>query len=142
VDTYDDLKTPWHRQVLAGLRLLPLLWRTSAWLTALDLVLLFVMSAMPTLLLYATGRFILLAPAVVKHGFNSPDGTVLEQDLVLLAVAVGLSQVLSPLQWATSWAYQRRFGNYLQRLLVIASTQLPGLANLEDQLFQRKLEVA
>ena len=120
----------------------PIFLRASPRLALAQVGLSMVQSVIPAVVVYATGRFLSVAIGLPHSGFESAQGVQARNYLLLLAVAVAVAQMVGPVQSAITWGYQRRFGTHMSELLMRAVGALPGLEHLEEESFQRKLELA
>ncbi len=131
-----------REELRATARGLGLVGRSSPFLSASLLALTVSQGVMPALVVAQTGRFLRALPQAIELGASSPPGQAVRNALVLIALAVFLTQVLGPLQQSILWGLQRRFEAYLGRRMMEAAVALPGLAWFEDPSFRDKLLVS
>ena len=136
-----DQPTP-REEVVANLRGLGLVVRSSPGLALGLLATTVVSGGAPALAVAGTGRFLAELPEAVRLGASSAPGREVRSALLLIAVAVFVSQVVGPVQQAVLFGLQRRFEAYLSRRLMAATVALPGLAYFEDPEFRDELAVA
>jgi ATP-binding cassette subfamily B protein len=131
-----------REELVANLRGLALVGRSSPGLAAALLGTTVVSGGAPALVVGETGRFLSRLPEAIRLGSASPAGHQVRSALVLIAAAVFVSQLVGPVQQAVLFGLQRRFEAYLARRLMTATVALPGLAYFEDSQFRDELSVA
>ncbi len=136
-----DQPTP-REELVANLRGLGLVARSSPGLALALLATTVVSGGAPALAVAGTGRFLSELPAAVRLGAASDPGRDVRSALLLVAAAVFVSQLAGPVQQAVLFGLQRRFEAYLSRRLMTATVALPGLAYFEDPEFRDQLAVA
>ncbi|HTJ74144.1 MAG TPA: ABC transporter ATP-binding protein [Acidimicrobiales bacterium] len=129
-------------ELVANGRGLGLVARSSPGLAAALLACTVVAGGAPALAVGATGQFLGRLPEAIRLGSGSPAGHQVRGALVLIAVAVFVSQIVGPIQNSVLFGLQRRFEAYLSRRLMAATVALPGLAYFEDPEFRDELSVA
>jgi ATP-binding cassette, subfamily B, bacterial len=136
-----DQPTP-REEAVANLRGLGLVARSAPGLAFALLATTVVSGGAPALAVAGTGRFLAELPEAIRLGAASEPGRAVRSALLLIAVAVFVSQVLGPVQQAVLFGLQRKFEAYLSRRLMAAAVALPGLAYFEDPEFRDELAVA
>ncbi len=131
-----------REELVANLRGLALVGRSSPGLAAALLATTVVSGGAPALIVGETGRFLAQLPDAIRLGGASAPGHQVRSALVLIAAAVFVSQLVGPVQQAVLFGLQRRFEAYLSRRLMTATVALPGLAYFEDPEFRDELSVA
>jgi ATP-binding cassette subfamily B protein len=131
-----------RQELVANLRGLVLVGRSSPLLAFVLLATTIVSGGAPALVVAETGRFLSQLPAAIRLGGASAPGRNVRSALVLIAAAVFVSQIVGPIQQAVLFGLQRRFEAYLARRLMTATVALPGLAYFEDSEFRDELAVA
>ncbi|MEW6155436.1 MAG: ABC transporter ATP-binding protein [Actinomycetota bacterium] len=131
-----------REETAAAIRGLGLVWRSSPLLSATLAGLTLVQGVAPALVVAQTGRFLRALPEAVELGASSAPGQTVRRALVLIALAVFVTQVVGPVSQAVLFGLQRRFEAYLARRLMAATVALPGLAWFEDPSFRDQLQVA
>jgi ATP-binding cassette subfamily B protein len=131
-----------REEVVANLKGLALVGRSSPGLAVTLLATTIVSGGAPALVVAETGRFLSRLPDAIRLGSGSAPGHEVRSALVLIAVAVLVSQIVGPVQQAVLFGLQRRFEAYLARRLMTATVALPGLAYFEDSEFRDELQVA
>ncbi|MDQ4090697.1 MAG: ABC transporter ATP-binding protein/permease [Actinomycetota bacterium] len=136
-----DQPTP-RDEVVANIRGLGLVVRSSPGLALTLLAMTIVSGAAPAVAVAGTGKFLSTLPEAIRSGAGSAAGQEVRSSLLLVAGAVFLSQLVGPPQQAVLFGLQRRFEAYLSRRLMTAAAALPGLAYFEDPEFRDELAVA
>ena len=136
-----DQPTP-REEIVANVRGLGLVAKSSPGLAAALLATTIVAGAGPAVAVGATGRFLTELPEAIRLGSASPAGHEVRSALILIGVAMFVSQVAGPIQNSVLFGLQRRFEAYLSRRLMTATVALPGLAYFEDPEFRDELAVA
>ncbi|MDQ4069172.1 MAG: ABC transporter ATP-binding protein/permease, partial [Actinomycetota bacterium] len=131
-----------REEVVANLRGLGLVVKSSPVLAVGLLATTVVSGGAPALAVAGTGRFLGRLPEAVALGSASAPGRQVRSALLLIAAAVFVSQVVGPVQQAVLFGLQRKFEAYLARRLMTATVALPGLAYFEDPEFRDELAVA
>jgi ATP-binding cassette subfamily B protein len=131
-----------REELVANLRGLWLVGRSSPGLALGLLATTVVSGGAPALAVAGTGRFLSELPAAVRLGGSSAPGRDVRAAIVLVGLAVLVSQLVGPVQQAVLFGLQRRFESYLSRRLMAATVALPGLAYFEDPEFRDELAVA
>jgi ATP-binding cassette subfamily B protein len=129
-------------ELRANIRGLGLVAKSSPLLAASLLGLTLAQGAAPAVVVAQTGRFLDALPEAVRLGGGSAPGREVRSALVVIALAVFVTQLLGPLQQAVLFGLQRRFEAYLARRLMAATIALPGLAWFEDPAFRDQLQVS
>jgi len=131
-----------REELVANLRGLALVGRSSPGLALALLATTVVSGGAPALAVAGTGRFLSQLPEAVRLGGSSVAARDVKAALVLIGLAVLVSQLVGPVQQAVLFGLQRRFEAYLSRRLMTATVALPGLAYFEDPEFRDELAVA
>ncbi|MDQ6727683.1 MAG: ATP-binding cassette domain-containing protein [Actinomycetota bacterium] len=131
-----------REELVANIRGLGLVARSSPGLAVGLLATTVVSGGAPALAVAATGRFLSQLPEAVRLGGSSAPGRSVRAALVLIGLAVLVSQLVGPVQQAVLFGLQRKFESYLSRRLMSATVALPGLAYFEDPEFRDELAVA
>jgi ATP-binding cassette subfamily B protein len=129
-------------ELVATVKGLALVGRSSPPLAAGLLALTLVQGVAPAVVVAQTGRFLAEIPEAVRLGAASAPGQEVRAALVLIAGAVFVGQVLGPVQQAVLFGLQRRFEAHLARSIMTATASLPGLAYFEDAEFRDQLQVS
>ncbi|MDQ2827396.1 MAG: ABC transporter ATP-binding protein/permease [Actinomycetota bacterium] len=131
-----------REELVANVRGLGLVARSAPGLALGLLATTVISGGAPALAVAGTGRFLTQLPEAVRLGGSSAPGRDVRAALVLIGLAVLVSQLVGPVQQAVLFGLQRRFESYLSRRLMTATVALPGLAYFEDPEFRDELAVA
>ena len=106
-----------------------------------QLVIALISGVAPAVIIVQTGALITNITSALDLGLDSPPAARAQVALIILAGAIVVTQLISPVNEALRFALERRFQAYLSRRVMTGVSELPGMAYFEDPDFRDKLEV-
>jgi len=137
----EKYRVPWREELRANLRGLWMVGQSAPFVAIAQLVIALISGVAPAVIIVQTGALITNITSALDLGLDSPPAARAQVALIILAGAIVVTQLISPVNEALRFALERRFQAYLSRRVMTGVSELPGMAYFEDPDFRDKLEV-